>query len=338
MAFQIAFRPYARPFRYPLRTARGVWRVRRGFIVRVVSERGVGFGEVAPIPEFGTESVEAADAFLADYAAVGEVSGAPGAPDARRFPASCFGISAALAAAQGPAQEEADIDGSAYAVAALLPAGPTAVERVDRALASGYRVMKWKIGTGPTGEALEWFRALARRVGDRARLRLDANGALEPLDLRRWLEASEAFPELVEFIEQPLPPGREAEAAELAEGYGTPLALDESLNAPEAASWLRPGSWSGPLVVKPLLMGDVAVLLDRLRPVAGQVVYSSVFETGVGLGNALDLMDALPAPAFACGFGTTDAFADDLNPVASRASLSLHERARINPEAIWRQL
>ena len=44
---------------HPLRTARGVYTAREGFVVRLVDEVGrTGWGEAMPLPEFGTESRE----------------------------------------------------------------------------------------------------------------------------------------------------------------------------------------------------------------------------------------------------------------------------------------
>ena len=65
MSFAFAFRHYALPFRVPVRTAHGPWPVREGLIVRVTNAAGVvGYGEVAPVPHFGTETADEATAAL----------------------------------------------------------------------------------------------------------------------------------------------------------------------------------------------------------------------------------------------------------------------------------
>jgi O-succinylbenzoate synthase len=65
MSFLLAHRRYALPFRVPVRTAHGPWAVREGFIVRVTDATGaVGYGEIAPVPRFGTETVDEAAAVL----------------------------------------------------------------------------------------------------------------------------------------------------------------------------------------------------------------------------------------------------------------------------------
>ena len=48
----------------PVRTALGEWMLREGFILRLEDDEGVaGFGEVAPIPWLGSETLEAAESF-----------------------------------------------------------------------------------------------------------------------------------------------------------------------------------------------------------------------------------------------------------------------------------
>jgi len=61
---RVDIRPYRRPFRQPLQTAHGLWAVREGIILRFEDEQGqVIFGEIAPIPWFGTETLEQARAW-----------------------------------------------------------------------------------------------------------------------------------------------------------------------------------------------------------------------------------------------------------------------------------
>ena len=65
--------PFALPFREPVITSRGTLTERRGFLLAIFSEYGAaGIGEVAPLPEFGTESYAAAERKLAKLAELTE--------------------------------------------------------------------------------------------------------------------------------------------------------------------------------------------------------------------------------------------------------------------------
>ncbi len=301
MSRQISILPYRRTFRKPLRTAHGQWSVRQGFILRVEADGGVGFGEIAPIPEFGTETLAEAAIFL------GGLVRDPDQAVPVELPCCAFGMSAALAMARGSREGES---ARSYSVAGLLPAGRAALEVVAEKAALGYRTFKWKVGVEPLASELECLRELVLHLPEGGRLRLDANQGLDAGSIGRWLEVLAAFREQVEYLEQPLPVGQEASMAEWMARSGVPIALDESLNGRRGARWLQ--AWSGPLVVKPALMGDCTQLLGALRPVAARVVLSSVFETSVGLANALSLADQLPANGRAIGFDTLDCFDDSL--------------------------
>lgn len=323
MALQIDFRPYRRPFQKPLRTARGVWAVRDGFILRVEGPSGVGFGEVAPLPEFGSETTEAAAEFLET------LRHAPDQVVPARLPCCAFGLSAALAG--GVVERD-------FSVSGLLPAGVEGLRAAELRLAAGYSNLKWKIGVDACDAELAVARNLLDTLPAGVRLRLDANASLTEQALDQWLALLATFPENVDYLEQPLPPGQEALMAAKMADTGVPIALDESLNGVEGAPWLVPGAWAGPLVVKAPLMGDLVALAARLKPVAEQVVFSSVFETGIGLVNSLRLANSLEAGGRPIGFDTLDAFDDDLTPVTSGPILSAKSVSALNLEALWNSI
>ncbi|NET54862.1 MAG: o-succinylbenzoate synthase [Symploca sp. SIO2E6] len=61
MLYKFDFRPYRRPFVRPLATSHGNWEVREGIILRLTDETGkTGWGEIAPISWFGSETLEQA--------------------------------------------------------------------------------------------------------------------------------------------------------------------------------------------------------------------------------------------------------------------------------------
>jgi O-succinylbenzoate synthase len=85
-------------------------------------------------------------------------------------------------------------------------------------------------------------------------------------------------------------------------------------------------------------MGNCAALVEQLRPVAAQVVLSSVFETAIGLESALRLADQLPEHNRVIGFDTLGAFVDTLGFLKSAPVIGAAERAQFDPETIWKQL
>ena len=95
MRLTLNVQPYQRRFRTPLHTAHGFWRVRQGLILRLTDEAGRrGYGEVAPLPWFGTETLEVAMEFCQSLA--GSISKVECLPVPGELPCCQFAIATAL--------------------------------------------------------------------------------------------------------------------------------------------------------------------------------------------------------------------------------------------------
>ena len=354
VTYRLHYRRYRLPFRSPVRTAHGPWAEREGVMVRLVNAAGeAGYGEAAPIPWFGSETVDEIEAICRE---LGE-----GVDDARldAVPERLGCLKNALTVAREadgnlmPAQPH-------LGVAALLPAGRAVLAQIGPKAEAGFRVFKWKVGVGDIGDELALLDDVCGALPGGAKLRLDANGAWDRRQAERWLERCANRP--VEFVEQPIfngspsfANGSESAASRkvddlllgLANDFPTPLALDESLNSAGAVErWIGLG-WRGVFVVKPALIGDVTGTLARLQKAKAAVVFSSALETRMGARAALRAAFAWPGEmespgspqARALGFGVWPLFADGRfdGPYAG-PFLHWEEVERINPEAVWNAL
>lgn len=347
MRFHFQFRRYRLPLRVAVRTAHGRWSEREGLILRLADEAGnTGYGEVAPIPAFGSEAVdesEAACRALGEWADESRLAAVPA-----RLPCLRNGMAAARAALAG---ETATAVHPYIGVAALLPAGRAALELIAPKAESGFRVFKWKVGVGDVADELSLLDDLCAALPPGAKLRLDANGAWDRRRAERWLERCAERP--VEFVEQPIAADARGAAdllLGLAEDYPTPLALDESLCSDgDIERWIGAG-WRGVFVVKLSLLGDVAGAMGQLEKAKADVVFSSALETAVGASAALraafawrgatGLPGAKDAPApRALGFGVWPLFVDGrFDGPAAAPFLRAEDVERINPEAVWNAL
>jgi len=249
MRLRLAYRRYSLPFRQPVRTAHGAWAQREGVIVRLTDEAGgTGYGEAAPIPWFGTETLDEIEAALADlgeWVTEEQLAGVPARLGCLRF---------ALAGARATLAGGRESGGAEYLpVAALLPAGRAALTAAGPKIELGFRTFKWKVGVGDLADELALLDDVIAALPTGSKLRLDANGAWTARQAAQWLERAADRP--IEFIEQPC----FAEASQgaalhrrmedtlrgLSEDYTTPLALDESLvGANDVERWLAAG-WRG---------------------------------------------------------------------------------------------
>ncbi|MEO1792350.1 MAG: o-succinylbenzoate synthase [Cyanobacteria bacterium J06629_19] len=300
------FRPYRRPFRQVIRTSHGTWKYREGIILKLTNHEGrIGFGEVAPLPWFGTETQSQAITFC---------QGLPQTLSADNvfailptLPACKFGFEVALNNLANDDTPSVDIPPAECS--ALLPAGQAALSAWSMLWALGHRTFKWKIGVAPVSVELAWLSQLMEQLPLGARLRLDANGGLNELAAHHWMERCDRLGRRIEFIEQPLPPGRFEDLMKLDHRYRTTIALDESINTLEQlkAHYFR--GWRGLFVIKAAILGSPSKLKQFCHENPIDIVLSSVFETDIGrqalINLAIDLQEMLPhTPRRVLGMGT----------------------------------
>lgn len=199
-------------------------------------------------------------------------------------------------------------------VNAALPAGSLdeTVEAARRAVAGGFRCLKLKVGREPDRD-LERVRAVRDAVGTEVDLRLDANGAWTVAEAPRRLKSLASLG--IEYVEQPLPAGSDAESrgaaladlARLRESSPIPLAADESASDPAAARAVLVRRAADVLILKPATLGGPDVALDvalRARRVGVEVVVTSALDGVVGRLAALHTAAALGPELRACGLAT----------------------------------
>lgn len=330
MIRQISVKRYKRAFRRPLRTALGVWAIREGFILRVKEAGFVGFGEVAPLPEFGTENIGAAGAFLERLLQEPELE----VPS--NLLSCAFGLSAAARSHCTQVSAHNSVAATKhYEVSALLPAGSYGQRIAVKKVKAGYKSLKWKIGVEPIAKEQVEVIGLLGSLPQGVTLRLDANASLSVEDLDSWLKLLTNHLKRIDYLEQPLAVGQEAAMAERMADTGIAIALDESLNGMGAAQWLEAGAWVGPLVIKAPLMGNVDVLAEKLKPLSEQIIFSSVFETGIGLQNTLLIADLLSSRDRPIGYDTLDAFDDELTPLEPSPFIRKEALNNYTAEQIW---
>ncbi|MFA6289238.1 MAG: o-succinylbenzoate synthase [Opitutaceae bacterium] len=350
MALRLLYRRYTLPFRAPVRTAHGVWAERIGLIVRLEAEDGrAGYGEVAPIPWFGTETVEEAEAALGVLGEWVTPEGLAAVPT--KLGCLRFALAGALGECRrdggtedGTSERRVEDNPPYLPVAALLSAGRAALAQIAPKAELGFRTFKWKVGVGDIGDELALLDDVIGELPSGAKLRLDANGAWDRRQAERWLERAAERP--IEFIEQPCFAEASQGAAQrtrmedmlrgLAGSFPTPLALDESLvGAGDVERWLA-ADWRGVFVIKPSLLGDPAPVMARLAAAKADVVFSSALETAVGAKAALRLAFAWRGKPRALGFGVWPLFKESVfdGPFGAPCIRS-EDVKRLNPEAAW---
>lgn len=282
------YRPYDRPFKQPLHTHHGWWSNRQGIILRLTSANGqVGWGEIAPIAWFGTETLAQALAFcrsLPSKLAAAAIEHIPAS-----LPACRFGFESALEMMQisttpitfaSPSPNQSGAVHNSY----LLPTGEAALHAWQPLVTAGVNTFKWKIGVANLEDELQIFNHLMQNLPADVRLRLDANGGLDYYQAYQWLQTCDwlsGHTATVEFLEQPLSKHQLKEMLQLAERVQTPIALDESVATFEQLEACYTQGWRGMFVIKPALIGSPQQLRNFCQQYCLDLVWSSALETPI---------------------------------------------------------
>ncbi len=346
MVYRFGHKPYRLPLRAPLRTAHGTWTEREGIIVRLEDETGrVGFGEIAPLPWFGTETLAEAEEICRKFGAAVDREVLDAVPV--RFGCVRFALACARAevervdpnALTQPKRAEVSAfhPATRLPVAALLPAGREALTALPVKIEAGFLAFKWKVGVGTVDDELGIFDDLLAALPAYATVRLDANGAWDRRQAAKWLVRCAERP--VEFVEQPVQPGDEATLLGLAADYPVKLALDESVTGLAAARRWQGLGWPGVFVIKPALAGPLDETAAWVATTEADVVLSSAIETALGRAAILHAALLRPLTKRALGFGVGEIFGDRRwdGPFLG-AVLDASWGKAVNPEEIWTAL
>ncbi len=322
--FQV--RSYKRSFKKPLITSQCVLKEREGLIVRLENDLGnVGFGEIAPMPFIGSEFFDAAEAFCSQIDV--KITDDFIASIDPKLPCCRFGILSAREMLQ-PTFIRREFE-----VAALFS---LADENIPFHY-QNFTTFKCKIGSSSFEQEKEAFILIYTKLPKDAMIRLDANGALSQDEAKKWLNFLDNLDACnIQFIEQPLAKGQEPLMSELAHNHRTPIALDESVVNDDDLQRILENKWPGWIVIKPCLIGNIDLFRHLRAHCDLPIVYSSVFETAIGVEAALALAAADPKNDHALGFGTIDYFLEDGFNFHHKGPRILSGKMTINDfEKIW---
>ena len=268
---------------------------RDGMLVKLQQGEQIGWGEIAPLPEFSQESLDDAQTAAAQWLQ-SWVTG--GEPDLGPLPSVAFGLSCALAELDQRLPLAAD-----YRKAPLCTGDPDELFAVLQAL-PGEKVAKVKVGLYEAVRDGMIVNVLLEALPD-LKLRLDTN--------RSWTRAkADGFakyvnPELrsrIAFLEEPCK--TRAESREFARDTGIAIAWDESVREADFQVEAEPGVAA--IVIKPTLVGSLArcqQLVQQAHQAGLVAVISSSIESSLGLTQLARIAHWL-TPAMVPGLDTLE--------------------------------
>ncbi|WEF13226.1 o-succinylbenzoate synthase [Pectobacterium actinidiae] len=248
-------------------------KTRDGLIVRLQESERLGWGEIAPLPEFSVETLAEAESAALEQLK----SWAAGAAFSDDLPPSvAFGLSCAQAELDRYLPQAAD-----YRKAPLCSGDPDELFEMLQAM-PGEKVAKIKVGLYEAVRDGMIVNVLLEALPD-LKLRLDAN--------RSWTRAkADGFaryvaPSLrsrIAFLEEPCK--TREESREFARETGINIAWDESVREADFRVEAEPGVSA--IVIKPTLVGSLArcqQLVQETHLAGLTAVISSSIESSLGL-------------------------------------------------------
>jgi len=295
--FRFRFDIYQRRFKQPLLTSHGLWQIREGIVISLSDSNGnIAYGEIAPLPWFGSETLSQALEFCQG---LGETIAAQDIKEiSDRLPCCQFALESAWLSLNNTSQDDfADLD---YCY--LLPAGEQALTAWQAIYQTrNNNTFKWKIGVYALEQEIKILQQLVKALPPGVKLRLDANGGYDLNQAKQLLRVTDQL-EKIEFVEQLLPPNKLEIMRKLSQEHSTSLALDESVASFRQLQLVHQQGWQGIFVIKAAIMGKPSRLLEYCQANLLDIVFSSVFETEVGRSAVLNLARKLNHPR-AVGFG-----------------------------------
>lgn len=187
------------------------------------------------------------------------------------------------------------------------------LEQMQARSNEGFRILKMKIGAQDFNAELNLLSRIREHFpAQRFELRLDANGAFDPQKALRQLEQLARFD--IHSIEQPIRQGQHTAMATLCKESPIPIAIDEELIAVEPNTDLLEKLSPSYLILKPSLIGGLAVSRKWSELAAEQNIgwwATSALESNIGL-NAIAQWCAVQNNPLPQGLGTGRLFSNNI--------------------------
>jgi o-succinylbenzoate synthase len=306
-------------FARPLETAYGELHERELVLLRLRGGDGVvGWGEAAPLEPYDGVPLDAVREALATYEPIlrdgDELPGGAlldACRDAADLPQALAAVDLALwdRAGNREGRRVSELISDKPAGSVRVNATIAAEDRAGAAAAAaaaaraGYSCVKVKVGLGDDAGRVAAVRAAA---GPQMELRLDANGAWGVDEAVATIEA--LAPAGLELVEEPVH-GVEAMRA-VRDRVAVRVAMDETAAEPGSLT----ASVADAVCLKVSRCGGISGLLAQaalVRASGADVYLSSTFDGPLGIAAAVHCAAAL-RPSAACGLGTLELFADEL--------------------------
>ena len=221
-----------------------------------------------------------------------------------------------------------DESSTAPAIALIDPSEPDWLDECKLRYAEGARLIKLKTANAPVEDEVGFIRALAGALGAGASIAADSNGGWSLAEARLFCDRLADVGLM--FLEQPLPPDRPAEAAELAAGSSIALGADEAIHHAHDIVRCKLEGLAGGVSLKLLKAGGLTPVRDAAALACGLGLSvnlsGKVGETSVANAATLHCASAMATlqwgVSLTAAYMADDVVAEPLGLTGSRAVLA----------------
>ncbi len=320
--------PYILKFKLPFSTSKGKISERKGFLIKLDSANGKsGYGDCCPLPDFGSESYEQAEAKIQDLELKiridtndFEQSILKTLEPLNGFPTLRHGFEQALlnlisrdmnlSLNEILNSSSKKIINVNAAIGFLSP--EDSASKAKELVSKGYKTIKLKVGRKIFEEDYACIKAIRENIGAEINLRIDANGKWNLSEAISSLKQLERFG--IEYVEQPL--NKIDEYLALKHKTKIPLAADESIRSLKDAYDFISRKAVSVIILKPMMLGGVIPTLKIIEFAQEnkiKVVVTTSLDSCIGRSFAV-LAASFVEEETAHGLGTAELFENDLFP------------------------
>ena len=321
----LTYLPYSLKLKKPFETSKSKITERKGFIITIKdSEKFKGVGDAAPLPEFGSESLEDATKFLKDLKINLNIDLANFLDSVQenlspmdKLPALRHGFEQAFlnyvcSKTNASLNELLNRESSRVVnVNGIIGFSPlNEIGRITKELVQkSYKTLKVKVGRERFDDDLKAIEEIRNNAESNIKIRIDVNGKWNFEAAKNNLKKLEKFD--IEYCEQPVV--KSINFVRLKANISIPLAADESIRSVQDAEDFITKKAVQILVLKPMMLGGIIntmKIVDLAKKSKIKTVITSSFESAIGRSFAI-LAASFLKDETAHGLGTAEYFEKD---------------------------
>jgi len=324
---QVTYEAFELKFKEPFITSKKVLDERNGFLIKISDGKQSGYGECAPLPEFGSETLEDAANKLSNFKLKINLDPADFAGNLQisfkeldDYPSLKHGIEQAVfnlicrktnislnALLNVSSSKEIYVNA---VIGFLSPA--ESVKVCSKLLKKGYETIKIKAGRDNYEDDAQVIKSIRDKLGYDFKIRIDANGKWDPANAIKILNFLEKYK--IEYVEQPV--CSIEDFLRLKGQINIPVAADESIRKVKDAENFINKNAADVLILKPMMLGGLLPTLKIIELCEKNkidAVITSSFESSLGRSFAVFAASTVKNK-IAHGLGTAKYFVKDLFP------------------------